>query len=579
MFTLIALGVAASFGFSAVSVALPSLLPHAVHGHVYFEAAAVIVSLVLLGQVLELKARARTSSAIRSLLQLAPKTARLVDRHNRETDVPLDQVHPGNSLRVRPGERVPVDGEVTEGSSSIDESMITGEPLPVEKSSGSKVTGGTLNGSGSFVMKAEKVGRDTLLAQIVKLVNEAQRTRAPIQRLADVVAGYFVPAVVAVAIVTFFAWYFIGPEPAFANALVNAIAVLIIACPCALGLATPMSIMVGTGRGANAGVLVRSAEALEALAKVDTLVIDKTGTLTEGRPRVTVLEPEDLTYLLATLERGSEHPLAEAIAAYAQAQGVQPGKVERFMAIPGKGIVGNVDGQQVALGNEKLLETLSLKAGPWAEPAREYRLGGATVAYAVVDGQVAGFVAVEDPLKPNAVDVVKKLQSDGVNVVMVSGDSAATAAAVAQQAGIQQAYGDVLPAGKESIVADLAASGRKVAVAGDGVNDAPALAKAYVGIAMGTGTDIAMQSADITLVKGDLAGILRARRLSAAVLANIRQNLFFAFVYNLLGVPVAAGILYPFFGVVLSPMLAALAMTFSSVSVISNALRLRSLKL
>ena len=570
MFTLIAIGVVTAFAFSVVSVLLPRWFPHEFHGAVYFEAAAVIVTLVLLGQVLELRARAETSSAIRALLALAPKTARRIEAAGDERDVPLELVAKGNRLRVRPGERVPVDGIVLEGASSVDESMVTGEPLPVEKTSGGRVTGGTLNGNGSFVMRAERVGGETLLAQIVKMVNEAQRTRAPIQRLADQVAAWFVPAVVAVSILTFALWFLLGPEPRLAFAMINAISVLVIACPCALGLATPMSIMVGTGRGAQVGVLVKNAEALETLARVDTLAIDKTGTLTEGRPRVTAFEPadrDDLVAIAASLEQASEHPLAAAVIAYARSRGLPAAaSVERFGYLPGKGVIGVVGGRAAALGNEALLAQLNLTA---PRP-------GAT--YLAVDGKVEAVLEFADPIKQDAASTIAAFQALGITVVLVTGDGEAAAKTVAQAAGITEVHASVLPAGKHKIVEDLMARGRIVAMAGDGVNDAPALAKAHVGIAMGNGTDVAIQSAGITLVKGDLAGLLRARRLSEAVVANIRQNLFFAFVYNLLGVPVAAGVLYPFFGILLSPMIASAAMTFSSVSVISNALRLRSWK-
>jgi Cu+-exporting ATPase len=555
MFTLIALGVWAAFLFSTAAVFL------GMHG-VYFEAAAVIVSLVLLGQVLELRARAQTSSAIRALLQLAPKMARLVGQAG-DRDVPLESVVKGNRLRVRPGERVPVDGMVEEGSSSVDESMVTGEPMPVEKSKGAKVTGGTLNGNGSFVMLAERVGRETLLAQIVEMVNAAQRTRAPIQRLADRVAGWFVPAVVLVAVVTFIAWYPSG----LSLAVVNAIAVLIIACPCALGLATPMSIMVGTGRGAQAGILVKNAEALETLARVDTLAIDKTGTLTEGRPRVTSFEPAnaDLIRIAASLEQSSEHPLAAAVLEFARGQALS--KVERFGYLPGKGVIGFVDGQAAALGNAALLERLKIKV-----PAQQGT-------YLAVAGKVAATLQFADPVKPSAKVMVDSLKAKGVTTVLITGDQREAAGKLAREVGIATVHAGVLPAGKLAIVDGLIQQGKIVAMAGDGVNDAPALARAHVGIAMGNGTDVAIQSAGITLVKGDLTGLLRARVLSEAVVRNIKQNLFFAFVYNLLGVPVAAGVLYPFFGILLSPMLASAAMTLSSVSVISNALRLRNLDL
>jgi Cu+-exporting ATPase len=566
MFTLIALGVGAAFVYSAAVMLLPEVIPHEMHGGVYFEAAAVIVSLVLLGQVLELRARAQTSTAIRALLQLAPKTARLVE-DGGDREVAITDIAKGDRLRVRPGERVPVDGVVEDGHSSIDESMVTGEPMPVEKGAGARVTGGTLNGMGSFVMRAERVGRETLLARIVKMVNEAQRSRAPIQRLADVVASYFVPAVVAVAALAFLGWYLLGPEPRLVYAIVNAVAVLVIACPCALGLATPMSIMVGTGRGAQSGVLIRHAEALETFGKVDTLVFDKTGTLTAGKPAVTRFEPEDgeLARIAASLEQGSEHPLAAAVLEHARGRGVRPGPVSRFAYLPGKGVAGMVDGTAAALGNEKLMEGLGVAVEPGT--------------WLAVDGKAAARIEFDDPLKPNAAETIAALHREGLRLVLLTGDQRASAEAVAKAAGIDEVHAEVLPQDKVAIVAKLVESGRTVAMAGDGVNDAPALARAHVGIAMGTGTDVAIESAGITLVKGDLGGLLRARRLSQAVMRNIKQNLFFAFFYNLLGVPVAAGLLYPVFGILLSPMIAAAAMTFSSVSVIGNALRLRKLRL
>jgi Cu+-exporting ATPase len=566
MFTLIALGVAAAFLYSVAVLVFPAWIPHEMHGGVYFEAAAVIVSLVLLGQVLELRARARTSAAVRALLELAPKTARLVTGAG-DRDVAVDEIRKGDRLRVRPGERTPVDGVIEEGSSSVDESMITGEPVPVEKTAGSRVTGGTLNGNGSFVMRAERVGKETLLAQIVKMVNQAQRSRAPIQRLADAVASWFVPAVVVAALLTFAAWWIWGPEPRVVYAVVNSVAVLVIACPCALGLATPMSIMVGTGRGAQAGVLVRNAEALEALAKVDTLVFDKTGTLTEGKPAITRFEPDspELIRIAASLEQGSEHPLAAAVLAYARSRGIAPAPVSRFAYLPGKGLAGMVDGKAAALGNEKLMRGLNVEAEPGT--------------WLAVEGKAAARIEFEDPLKADAAATIRALKQEGLSLVLLSGDRRTTAEAVGRQTGIDEVHAEVLPGEKHDIIARLAAEGRSVAMAGDGVNDAPALARAHVGIAMGTGADVAIESAGITLVKGDLAGLLRARRLSEAVMRNIKQNLFFAFFYNLLGVPVAAGVLYPFFGILLSPMVAAAAMTFSSVSVIGNALRLRSLEL
>jgi Cu+-exporting ATPase len=553
--------------------------------HVYFEPAAVIVVLVLLGQVLELRARSRTSAAIRNLLGLAPTTARRVEPDGTERDVPLDEVHVGDRLRVRPGERVPVDGVVAEGKTTVDESMVTGEPIPVEVTPGSMVTGGTVNGTGTFVMTAERVGADTLLAQIVRLVGEAQRSRAPIQRLADTVSGWFVPTVIAVAVVTFILWSWLGPEPPFAHALVNAVAVLIIACPCALGLATPMSIMVATGRGAEAGVLIRNAEALEVLEKVTALVVDKTGTLTEGSPKLTTvaalgqLDERQLLRLVASLERVSEHPLAEAIVGGAFERGLTLATVSDFESITGQGVVGTVEHRRVAIGNVKLLESLAVDVGRFEDQAEELRRSGQTIMFVSVDGSAAGLVGVADPIKESAVAAVRALHAEGLRLVMVTGDNRTTAEAVGRAVGIDQIEADVLPDRKADIVAVLQREGQRVAMAGDGVNDAPALAQADVGIAMGTGTDIAMESAGITLVRGDLRGIVRARRLSRATMGNIRQNLFFAFVYNVAGVPIAAGILYPWFGLLLSPMIASAAMTFSSVSVIGNALRLRRVRL
>jgi Cu+-exporting ATPase len=551
---------------------------------VYFEAAAVIVVLVQLGQVLELRARSQTSSAIRALLGLAPATARRLADDGSEADVHLAQVAVGDRLRVRPGEKVPVDGIVLDGRSSVDESMVTGEPIPVEKIAGERVTGGTVNGTGSFVMRAERVGADTLLARIVQMVSEAQRSRAPIQHLADVVAGWFVPAVLATSVGTFALWAWLGPEPRLAHALVNAVAVLIIACPCALGLATPMSIMVGTGRGAQAGVLIRNAEALEGLERVDTLVVDKTGTLTEGRPRLAAvetatIEARELLGLAASLESASEHPLAAAIVAGARERGAAPVTVGAFDSIPGQGVRGTVGGRAVALGNERLLATLGLAAGALGERAAVLRAQGQTAIYVAVDGGVAGVLGVADPIKASTPEAVRLLHGDGVRLVMLTGDTGVTAAHVARQLGIDAVEAEVLPDQKAAAIARLREAGRRVAMAGDGINDAPALAAADVGIAMGTGTDVAIQSAGVTLVKGDLRGIAKARRLSRATMRNIRQNLFFAFVYNSLGVPIAAGALYPAFGLLLSPMLAAAAMTFSSVSVISNALRLRRVAL
>ena len=589
MFTLIALGVGAAFGFSVVATMAPDLFPHSFRMGgavaVYFEPAAAIIVLVLLGQVLELRARGRTSAAIRNLLGLAPKTARRIDAGGVERDVPLADVSVDDRLRVRPGERVPVDGVVMEGATSIDESMVTGESIPVEKSPGDRVTGGTVNGTGTLVMQARRVGSDTLLAQIVRMVSEAQRSRAPIQRLADTVSGWFVPAVVLVAAVTFIIWALAGPEPRLAYALVNAIAVLIIACPCALGLATPMSIMVGTGRGAEAGVLFRDAEALELLEQITTLVVDKTGTLTEGRPRlVTVvtnapLDETTLLRLVASIESVSEHPLAEAIVAGARERNIPLSSVEQFASITGKGVTGSVDGHAVAIGNLKYLDERRVDPGPLRARADELRRAGQTVMFAIVDGAAAGLVGVADPVKATAREAIEALHRDRVKVVMLTGDNRTTAEAVARAIGIDAIEADVLPEEKAAAVKRLQGQGERVAMAGDGINDAPALAQAQVGIAMGTGTDVAMESAGVTLVKGDLRGIVRARRLSRATMKNIRQNLFFAFVYNVFGVPVAAGVLYPFFGILLSPMIASAAMTFSSVSVIANALRLRKVDL
>jgi Cu+-exporting ATPase len=589
MFTLIAVGTGTAYVYSVIAALAPEIFPESFRGPggevaVYFEAAAVITTLVLLGQVLELRARSRTSSALRSLLGLAPKTARKVaDDH--EKDIPLEQVQPGDRLRVRPGEKVPVDGVVLEGSSSVDESMVTGEPIPVEKKSGDLVTGGTVNGTGSFLIRAERVGSDTLLAQIVKMVSEAQRSRAPIQRLADVVASYFVPAVVTAAMITFIVWSLVGPQPRFAYALVNAVAVLIIACPCALGLATPMSIMVGTGRGALAGVLIKNAEALEVLEKVNTLVVDKTGTLTEGRPRVVAVkvlpggDESELLRLAASLERASEHPLASAIVTSAQEKNLALADVRDFESLTGEGVRGTVDGRAVALGNAQLFAKLGIDLGGLIAQAEELRGQGRTVVFVAVDGRAAGLVAVADPIKPSTPEAIRMLHKDGMRIVMLTGDNRVTAQAVARELGIDEVEAEVLPQQKGEVIKRLQAQGRVVAMAGDGINDAPALAQAEVGIAMGTGTDVAMESAGITLVKGDLRGIARARHLSRATMRNIRQNLFFAFVYNSVGVPLAAGVLYPFFGLLLSPMIAAAAMTFSSVSVISNALRLRRVAL
>ncbi len=589
MFTLIALGVGTAYLFSVAATVFPEIFPESFRGHggevgVYFDAAAVITTLVLLGQVLELRARSRTSSAIRALLGLAPKTARRIGGDGGEEDIPLDRVQVGDRLRVRPGEKIPVDGIVREGSTSVDESMITGEPIPVEKGPGSKVTGGTVNGSGSFVMRAERVGADTLLARIVAMVSEAQRSRAPIQRLADRVAAYFVPAVVLIAVVTFVAWAAFGPEPRLVYALVNAVAVLIIACPCALGLATPMSIMVGMGRGAGVGVLVKNAEALEIMEKVQTLVVDKTGTLTEGKPRLTSIlvagmEENEVLRLAASVERGSEHPLAAAVVAGAEERGIALARAENVRAIPGKGIAGSVEGKNVALGNLALLAELGVDGRELSARAEDLRRGGQTVLFVAVENRLAGSLGVSDPIKPTTSEAIRALHDDGVRIVMLTGDSRTTAQAVAKNLGIDDFQAEVLPEQKGEAVKRLQAQRRVVVMAGDGINDAPALAQADVGIAMGTGTDVAIESADMTLVKGDLRGIVKARRLSRATMRNIRQNLFFAFVYNMLGVPIAAGILYPFFGILLSPVIASAAMTFSSVSVITNALRLNKVEL
>jgi P-type Cu+ transporter len=589
MFTLIALGVGAAYGFSVAATLAPDLFPPPFRMDgavaVYFEPAAAIVVLVLLGQVLELRARSRTSAAIRNLLALAPKTARRIDADGTERDVPLADVDVGDRLRVRPGERIPVDGVVVEGASSIDESMVTGESIPVEKAPGGQVTGGTVNATGTFVMEAQRVGSDTLLARIVRMVSEAQRSRAPIQHLADTVSGWFVPTVVVVATITFIAWALVGPEPRLAYALVNAIAVLIIACPCALGLATPMSIMVGTGRGAEAGVLFRNAEALELLEQTTMLVVDKTGTLTEGKPRLVTLvsQPplDETTFLrlVASLESVSEHPLAEAIVAGARERGISMSPVQQFASVTGKGVTGRVEGRTVAIGNMRYLEELGVSLGPLRARAEELRLGGQTVMFAVVDGAAAGLAGVADPVKSTTREAIDALHLERVKVVMLTGDNRTTAEAVAKAVGIDAIEADVLPDQKAAVVKRLQESGERVAMAGDGINDAPALAQAHVGIAMGTGTDVAMESAAVTLVKGDLRGIVRARRLSRATMKNIRQNLFFAFVYNVVGVPIAAGMLYPVFGWLLSPMIASAAMTFSSASVIGNALRLRKIDL
>jgi len=589
MFTLISLGTGSAYLYSVFATVVPQAFPASFRGaggqiDVYFEPAAVIVALVLLGQVMELRARSQTSSAIRALLGLAPKTAKRLEDKGGEADVPLDQVVVGDRLRVRPGEKVPVDGTVLEGHSSVDESMISGEPIPVEKDKDAKVTAGTVNGTGGFVMRAERVGADTLLSQIVKMVSEAQRSRAPIQRLADRVSSYFVPAVIVAAILTFAVWLLAGPQPRFAHALVNAVAVLIVACPCALGLATPMAIMVGTGRGARAGILIRNAEALEVFGKVDTLIIDKTGTLTEGKPTLSSVIPQPgieesgLLQLVASLERSSEHPLAAAIVKGAEEKKLAPIDVVGFSSITGKGVKGIVSGKQVAVGNAELFRDLSVDPAPLLERAEALRNSGQTVMLVAVDGKAAGLVGVSDPIKESTPDAIRELRAAGLRIIMVTGDNKTTAKAVADKLGIEF-YADVLPQKKAEVVKERQQKGSVVAMAGDGVNDAPALAQADIGIAMGTGTDVAMEAGGITLLKGDLRGILRARHLSKSTMLNIRENLFFAFVYNAVGVPLAAGVLYPHFGLLLNPMIAAAAMSFSSVSVIANALRLRTTKL
>lgn len=590
MFTLIALGVGVAFVYSLIGTLLPGIFPASFRNElgevgVYFEAAAVIVTLVLLGQVMELRARSQTSAAIRALLGLAPKTARLLRDDGTEEDIPLDQVQPGDRLRVRPGEKIPVDGVVVEGNSSVDESMITGEAIPVEKVAGERVVGATINGTGSLVMLAERVGAETLLSQIVRMVAEAQRSRAPIQRLADVVAGYFVPVVVLIAVATFIVWGLVGPQPRMAIALINAVAVLIIACPCALGLATPMSIMVATGKGATVGVLFKNAEAIEVMRKVDTLVVDKTGTLTLGKPKLVSVIPtegwseEELLRSAASLERASEHPLAAAIVEGANDRGISLVDTGSFESVTGKGVKGTVDNRVVALGNRRLMDDLGIDLGVLVERAEEMRVDGQTVMFVVVDGEPAGLVGVADPIKDTTPQAIQRLHDEGVRITMLTGDSRTTAEAVSKKLNIDEVVAEVLPDQKAEVIKRLQSEGRVVAMAGDGINDAPALAQAEVGIAMGTGTDVAMESAGVTLVKGDLRGIVRARRLSRATMRNIRQNLFFAFIYNSLGVPLAAGVLYPVFGLLLSPMIAAAAMSFSSVSVLSNALRLRRVKI
>jgi len=611
MFTLIALGVGVAWTYSVAAMLLPDIFPPSMRSMgetvpVYFEAAAVIMALVLLGQVMELRARSRTGAAIKLLLGLAPKTARIVRsphpnplpegegaieslreflRNSSEEDIPLEQVQPNDVLRVRPGEKVPVDGVVLEGTSSLDESMVTGESIPVEKTAGARLIGATVNGTGSLLMRTEHVGADTLLAQIVQMVSEAQRSRAPIQRLADVTASYFVPTVVLAALATLTIWGIWGPEPRLAHAVVNAVAVLIIACPCALGLATPMSIMVGTGRGATLGVLIKNAEALETMEKVNTLVVDKTGTLTEGKPKLTSVVPlagfdaDEVLRLGASLDRASEHPLAAAIVNGAQEKNIKLTAVSEFRSITGKGVTGTVEGNAVALGNLKLFEELNIDAGELPSRAEALRADGQTVMLLAIDGKAAGLIGVADPVKASTPDAIRALHEEGVQVIMLTGDNRITAQAVAKKLGIDRIEAEVLPEQKASIVKQLQAQGRIVAMAGDGINDAPALAQAQVGIAMGTGTDVAMESAGVTLIKGDLIGIVRAVRLSRATMKNIRQNLFFAFIYNVLGIPIAAGVLYPFFGLLLSPIIAAAAMSFSSVSVIMNALRLRKTRL
>lgn len=587
MFTLIGLGVGVAYVYSLVATIAPGIFPESFHdegGHVgvYYEAAAAIVTLVLLGQVLELRARSRTGAAIRALLDLAPKTARRLTPDGREADVPLEEVRVGDRLRVRPGEKIPVDGVVAEGASSVDESMVTGEPIPVEKKPGDRIIGATVNGTGSFVMTAEKVGADTLLSRIVDMVAQAQRSRAPIQKLADVVSGYFVPAVVGVAIVTFVVWALWGVEPRMGYAIVNAVAVLIIACPCALGLATPMSIMVASGKAATVGVLFKNAEAIELLRKVNTLVVDKTGTLTVGKPKLVTVKPagavaeSELLALAAAVERASEHPLAAAIVSGAEEKGISIPAVTDFASVTGKGVTGAVAGRKIALGNRALLEHLGVDATPLVGIAEPMRAEGQTVMFLAIDGKPAGLIGVADPIKETTPEAIRQLHDEGVAVLMLTGDSRTTATAIAKRLGIDDVLAEVLPDQKADVVKRLQGEGKIVAMAGDGINDAPALAQAHVGIAMGTGTDVAMESAGVTLVKGDLRGIVRARRLSAATMRNIRQNLFFAFIYNAIGVPIAAGVLYPFFGLLLSPMIAAAAMSFSSVSVVGNALRLRS---
>lgn len=590
MFTLIAMGTGVAYLYSVVATFFPDWFPSGFRSHsgevaVYYEAAAVIVTLVLLGQVLELKARSQTSSAIRSLLELAPKQARRLRDNGEEEEVPIDSLQTGDRIRVRPGEKIPVDGIVLEGNTTVDESMITGEPMPVKKETTHRVTGGTVNQTGSFIMRAEQVGENTLLSQIVRMVAEAQRSRAPIQRLVDTVAGYFVPSVVVVALITFAVWAFWGPSPALVYAIVNAVAVLIIACPCALGLATPMSIMVGTGKGAQVGVLIKNASALELFEKVNTIVVDKTGTLTEGKPKLVTVEPlagmtvQELLYLVGSLEHSSEHPLATAIAKGAEEQGIRLGSVSDFESLTGKGVIGEVEGRRVAVGNRRLMEEEGSVISGLEDRIHVLRQEGQTVMLAAVDRKIAGFLGVMDPVKEGSKEAVDALQALGLSVIMLTGDNRATAEAIAQKLDIQEVRAEVLPQDKNEAIKQLQKEGRVVAMAGDGINDAPALAQANIGIAMGTGTDVAMESAGVTLVKGDLRGILRAYRLSQATMRNIRQNLVLAFGYNVLAIPIAAGVLYPFLGLLLSPMIAAAAMSLSSVSVIGNALRLRNIQL
>lgn len=590
MFTLIGLGVSVAYFYSVTAALLPGIFPESFRGKggevgVYFEAAAVIVTLVLLGQMLELKARGQTGAAIRALLGLSPKTARRIKGDGSEEDVPLEQVRQGDMLKVRPGEKMPVDGVVIEGLSSVDESMITGESIPVQKQKGDCVIGATVNGTGMLIMKAEKVGAETLLAQIVQMVSEAQRSRAPIQRIVDIVAGYFVQIVVSIAVITFIVWAWIGPEPRFAHALINAVAVLIIACPCALGLATPMSVMVATGKGATVGVLFKNAEAIEVMKKIDTLVVDKTGTLTVGKPKLITVVPARgwdeklvLSYA-ASIERGSEHPLAEAIVGEAEVRHIVLTNADSFQSVTGKGVIGQVNGHTVALGNLKLIDDIGIDPGEFSEKAEKMRSEGQTVMFFVVDGKIVGLLGVADPIKETTPEAIKQLHEEGVQIIILTGDSRTTAEAVAKKLGIDKVVAEVLPDQKAEGVKRFQEEGHIVAMAGDGINDAPALAQAHVGIAMGTGTDVAMESAGVTLVKGDLRGIVRARLLSKLTMRNIKQNLFFAFVYNSIGVPVAAGVLYPFFGILLSPIIAAAAMSFSSVSVVGNALKLRKVKL